>query len=718
MRKPRRCPALLLVPLLFALAACAAAGATDAPDGASDALAALDAGAEVGPPPPSDVPPADAGPDADPTADAAPDLPPPADLGPVSAVGLRFALQDGDFFALPFPADARRRPDGSLGFGDWPGASRNGLLRLWTAAADELLDGWGVTSAALLFFDGPLDGATLPPEDRFESDGPVLLVDVDPASPERGWRYPLACRYTAAERTWQPAHTVACRTPVGLTRRPATRYAVIVTDGLRAADGGRLAQSPSMAALLAGEDVGALSGAAHADAVAAAGLDPQRVRAVVRFTTVDPSARLRRIAAFYRTLPDPLPEGPLELLAVFEDYVVLAGRVRLPVIQSGTRPYQTDGRIVFGDDGQPQVVEEQSARFAVSVPRQPMPAGGFPVVLYMHGSGGEWLQFVHRGPRSDPRPGRGVALAAAERGMAAMGFDFPFHGDRADPPDESGLLLYNLTGNPRATIDNFIVAACEVNRHVRLLRNLAIDPAVAPAFLDAGAAPDGLIRFASDDIVSMGQSMGSTIGLPAATVDEHLDGIILGGAGGTLLEVALHATSPFDLVPVLRTVFQLQPDEPLDEFDPVLNLAQHFWDLVDPVAHARHLVREPHDGVRPKHVLHVHGLGDTYFSPHARAAISLAAGLDVLAPLLEPALEDYLARGGGVLRHAAEVVGNRGEGRTTAVVVQYDRRPNDGHTVTFELTDCRAQWSCFARTARGADPPVVRAAATAAGPCP
>ena len=66
----------------------------------------------------------------------------------------------------------------------------------------------------------------------------------------------------------------------------------------------------------------------------------------------------------------------------------------------------------------------------------PMPEGGFPLTIYMHGSGGEWYQAINRGERPEiedapgPYAGTGPAEWLARRGVATLGFDYPFHGDR------------------------------------------------------------------------------------------------------------------------------------------------------------------------------------------------------------------------------------------------------------------------------------------------
>ena len=54
----------------------------------------------------------------------------------------------------------------------------------------------------------------------------------------------------------------------------------------------------------------------------------------------------------------------------------------------------------WGSDGKPAPVRTESLRVAITVPEGPMPAGGWPVVLYAHGTGGSYLSFVSDGTAS------------------------------------------------------------------------------------------------------------------------------------------------------------------------------------------------------------------------------------------------------------------------------------------------------------------------------
>ena len=128
----------------------------------------------------------------------------------------------------------------------------------------------------------------------------------------------------------------------------------------------------------------------------------------------------------------------------------------------------------------------------------------------------------------------------------------------------------------------------------------------------------------------MGQSMGSAIGVTFATIDKRLKGLVLSGSGGILAEVAVCAT---ELLPMLESIVELTDGQALHAH-PLLHAMQHLWDLLDPVAKARHVIAEPREGIEAKDVFMPAGIIDGYFSPIAQTA--LAVGLDALETKFDP----------------------------------------------------------------------------------
>lgn len=662
-------------------------------------------------------------------ADAQPDA---GDTGGGGATQMRFEPAGEGFFDVPFPSDVRLI-DGAPGLHEWARAYEQPILKLWFDAADDLLDGWGLVSGVFVNFDAPIDPATLPQtvagstsSDPLPS---VFLADVDADSPEAGRLLPIECKFTAAEGTYHDANQLGCISPFGVVRRPRTTYALVVTTAVTDAAGHPVAAAPAMRQLLDGQDVagrdGTVAAAPYAEAMGVLGdlgLTADDVAGLALFTTGEPTERVVRIAEWYRELPEPqINADSLEFVEELDDYVVLRATYDVPVIQQGELPYSAPpaGEIVWDAAGEPVEQGSDTVPFLLTIPKTTMPDGGFPVLMYMHGSGGEAQELIDRGARPDPDTaaphGSGPGGVVAPYGIAGFAAEFPMHGTRYSPPDTTGMKLYNLLGNPRATVDNFLISANEVELHARLLAGLTVDPAIAPeGVIDAGAAADGLIRFDADRLTAMGQSMGSTIGLPALTISHEIDAGILSGSGGTLIEVALESTKPLNIKRALIGVLRYREDEAMDRFDPLLNALQHVWDYVDPVVHARHAIHEPHPGVPAKHILQHSGVDDGYFSLESRTALSGALGVDFVEPVLEDEALELM--GYSAPDHATPlalpVQANLG-GQITGVVTMYEPSVLDGHNVAYQRDDAKAQYACFAKTVGGGTAPELRGVAAA-----
>ena len=349
------------------------------------------------------------------------------------------------------------------------------------------------------------------------------------------------------------------------------------------------------------------------------------------------------------------------------------------------------------------------------------PADGFPLTIFMHGSGGNWRQAIDRSPlpevpneeRPDYELGKGPAEWLARRGIATVGFDFPLHGDRNTPPDTSGLVLYNIFGNVEATIDNFTLAVIELSLLSRFMMDTTVDTSLAET-LNAGSAADGLVRFDPNRLTAMGQSMGSTLGLPFATIDKRLKGLVLSGSGGILAEVAVSATEPFAFRSMLESIVELTDGQALHNAHPLLHAMQHLWDLLDPVAKARHVIAEPHEGIEAKDVFMPAGIIDGYFSPIAQTA--LAVGLD--APLVGDEIEPHMADMLRLKGHQTESYPIQANiNGKTGFALQYPSDHTQGHYVLFNLEGGIHQYTCFIKSVGDPEGAVISAPASLSAPC-
>ncbi len=640
---------------------------------------------------------------------------------PVTAV---FDPSGDGFWSLPLPSDLRRDEDGRPGLRSWPGVGGLFLVSMWLEAADaRLVDGWGLTSGVFVTTTGDLDPSSLPadPAASLEPDSSVQLVDIDPDSPERGRRFPLEVSFRARGDRYAPSSVLTARPVFGFVRRPKTLYALIVTDAVRDAEGRAIGASEVFYRGLEGE--GDPRVVAHL-APLAAFLDPdarRRVAVAAVFRTLDPNAGARRLADFAEQLPGLEPTNAWRVLRDHADYRVLSATVAMPVVQSGERPYTREGhgRIVFGSDGRPVVQSHQPVEVVVAIPKQPMQASGYPVTMYLHGSGGNRLEALDRGPlpedrprreQGDGEPGEGPAAWLARKGIATVSFDFGLHGLRHDPPDTTGLQLYNLLGNVEATIDNFTVAIMELVLWSRFVESVRIPGGLLPPDSNGGE-----VWFDGRRLGAMGQSMGTTLGLPWATVDPRLDAIVLSGAGGMLVEIAVTAVQPLPLKGPLEISLGLEAGQ-LHIDHPLLHALQNLWDLVDPVAKGRHLVLEPHPGVPAKHALMFAGVRDGYFHPRSQAAFAAAIGAPLAGASVEPILPAVLALDG---RAPVAYPVQANVGGMTLAVVQADAPNTQGHYIAFNHEGARTQYACFlAGLGRTAAPTLLAPQAFVPGGCP
>ena len=78
-------------------------------------------------------------------------------------------------------------------------------------------------------------------------------------------------------------------------------------------------------------------------------------------------------------------------------YCELVGTVTFPQFQRGVAPYGSDGDFEYDDDGAPIAQGELTVALAITIPFGEMPATGWPLYQFFHGSGGESSGLVDLG---------------------------------------------------------------------------------------------------------------------------------------------------------------------------------------------------------------------------------------------------------------------------------------------------------------------------------
>ncbi len=558
------------------------------------------------------------------------------------------------------------------------------MLASFTDVIDAHAHGFGPTQASYFRFDGPLDEGALPDEAASLAPGAeVFLVDVTPGGAHRGERSPVRVRFSAAKHEYIGPDWLAVQPVPGFVPREGATYAAVVLDGV-----GARAPAALRRVLDGIPDGDVETRAVAVYAPLAAWLDEQQLRERVAAATVYTTFAGSAIMDELRTAVYATPAPSLSALAWVRDggaYDLYTGRYDGPNFQEGDPPYDKQGGSIHrGADGKPQPVRTESLRVALTIPKGPMPAAGWPVVLYAHGTGGDYLSFV-----ADGTAGRLALVADAAGGelarLAVVSIDQVLHGPRAPAGTDVELAFFNLN-NFLAARDNPKQGALDDFQLVRLIHAV-----------DVGAAPTtGLpIRFDASKLYFFGHSQGSLTGALFVGAEPSVKAAIFSGAGAGLVSALLTKTKPIDIAAIVQAFFR----DPVDDFHPFLNLLQSFYDESDPASHVRRFFVEPPGGAVPKSVFVSIGLRDSYAPVPTIETFALAAGVQAVAPMLLPI--DHLAlRGAGpeAAFAAAPQAGNA-PGGATGVVCEYDPGPNDdGHFVVFDVASARAQTARFLAT--------------------
>ncbi len=631
-----------------------------------------------------------------------------------------YTRTDG-FFAAPFPSESRRLADGHVDVGGFPNPTRAGFVETLLSILESDARGFGTTSTIYFAFDGPLAPVERSYADSLAADAPVFVLNVEPGSPDHLARHPVEMRFHDDGGPFGADHLLSVLPLQGAPLRPGTRYAAVVLRALRDAGGREIVASAETRELVDGRRPDALAEPAFAEYQAAlgelesSGVPLEDVAALAVFRTEDPTAGFARAVEAALSAPLPELEAAPAQTELFDDFCVYESALPMPVYQAGEPPFDgSGGGWMLGDDGAPALQGTERARIVLTVPRNAMPAAGYPTVVFSRTGGGGDRPLVDRGLRDTPgsepvEPGSGPAREFARVGFAGISIDGPHGGTRNVTGRDEHLLIFNVD-NPLAMRDNIRQSALELVLAAHLALELVVDTSDCP-----GAAAE--TRFDGETLVLMGHSMGATIAPLSLAFEPRFRAALLSGAGGSWIENVVYKESPLPVRPVAEALLGVAGRWRLHEHDPVLALLQWAGESADPPAYGRRIVREPED--RPRHVLMMQGIVDTYILPPIANATSLSFGLDLAGPALDegdarierfaPLREHLPLVGGRAIELPARANAEGPDGaRTTAVVTQHAEGPiEDGHEVVFQTDGPKRQYRCFlASLARGEVPEV------------
>lgn len=620
-----------------------------------------------------------------------------------------------DFYRLPFPNDVRR-VQGRLDLSGHPvpgqGLLGVDLVARLIEALEADLGGWGTNPTIFFRASAWIDTKTVVATGDAKT---VRMVNLTEGSPAYGKDLELGWFATTERDKYVCRNTLRLHRPWSRPLAPGATYAVVITTGVttapakdeqgRVQPGKPLTPDADFAAMLtagAPDDADlARAWGAYAPLrawIATGAVEADELVAGTVFTTDrvrDPLPRLRKAVDARPASPfadwtlcgagiaspcDDGLTGDAHVRGCFAEsdaFYEVHARVTLPVFQRGTRPYlePTDGGDVRFQDDTAEVVGEEAVCVALTVPKGvDMPASGWPVALYAHGTGGTFRSHVSEGLAASISR---VEESGEALGVAVLGYDQVMHGDRRHSELSPDTLVYNFA-NPRAARGNLLQAAAD---------NLALARALPGVVVPAEASPTGAeIRFDPARVTFIGHSQGGTSGPLAMPWAREVSLAVYSGAGGSLVLSLLGKSSP---VPILAGVKLALQDPAVGATHPVLSLAQMYFDAVDPLNYAALQFAFPEEGTTGRHVLHTYGLDDTYTPPECIKALAGA----MYVTLAQPVLDDI----GGVAKAPPPITGNWAG--TTAVTVEYAPDGYDGHFVLFRSDDARRQLRAFLASA-------------------
>lgn len=520
-----------------------------------------------------------------------------------------------DFYRLPFPNDLRviggkidlsKHPSPGVIFG-------YDASELFFDPITRDADGFSLIAPIFFRFSDLPSFDSLAIVDPARS---VELINIDPDSPSFGREIEADVSFRTGRGRFICENTLSVAPTPGHALEPRTTYAVLLRGTITSSRSGTFAGiDRDLDDLLKEEQPDA--NAPLRNFVELREID-NLVGATV-FTTGDPGAIMPLIRAAVRAPDAPAPQitelvdcehqtphAPCECAEENGSHR-FAGSVALPVLQTGTRPYlqPADGGTIPRHDGAVRVYGMESVCFALMVPTSTasMPAAGWPIVLYSHGTGGSYLTStttIAGDLTADPTP------------LVVLTYEAVMHGSRRGSSSQAPELLFFNLLNPPAARDNVLQGAADLFALTAMIERQA----------KIGSTPIDPTR-----IMFYGHSQGSVVGVPFLRHESGVYAAVLSGAGADLGLSLVSKTSPLDIAAVVYALTGAR-----DRFDPIVGLIDLLFGPADAITYARDLVR---GRSTPLHLLMTYGANDTYVPEASQQALITAMDIPFVGSMPE-----------------------------------------------------------------------------------
>jgi len=589
---------------------------------------------------------------------------------------------------VPFPHDLYLDEAGHLDIASMPIDSP-----VWRDARETLARRIGFCTICATHFpvSGQIDRASLVPRPApgtpASADDAIVMVDVDPNSPERGRLIPLRTQF-AADRTdtEQPRGFISVRPVRGIVLAPRRTYAVVLTNRVRGPSGAALRPSTFFAKVLEGASATdpalARASSSMADAlgeVSAVGVPTERIVSAAVFTTGDPTEHARDLSALVDAWADATPpqatfdrmwradDGSLDTLlgtpesdlpgmdatpaagvdgerAVRHGDVsfLLSGSFASPRIVTGggydvgTLRRDSDGELTTGPD-------DEQVPFLLTIPKG-AELTNLPVVI------------VHWGVAGQRKNALVLADTLGRLGIAVLGIDAYQHGGRAESAEDTA---HDMRGGDGFLGPDGLEEHDDIGLTLRMFGAIGSEPGVeaSPRYplaamsqltsdfitairfvkggdLQALASADPALTdlaFDSNHVMLLGESLGNIPATALLAARADVSSAVLAVSPGSLIEIICEG-------PVFRATAGLllgslglggefdEVDESLC-MNPVADFYRWSIEPVEPIAYAARLFEDPFTpGPRPD-VLWIFGEMDESVGTPMPDAMVGAAGV-------------------------------------------------------------------------------------------
>ena len=617
-----------------------------------------------------------------------------------------------DFYRLPYPNDARRDESGKVDFSRHPKdpAPPFGFDALGRYLAALEKEPFGNAGTVVMRFDGPVDF------DSLKADGVLRSVNLT-SGPQFGQGRGLFFFISGGRNRYVCGNWLGVRNLDGDPLTAGT-HAVILLKGVKDTKGAEIAPSPDLVALLGpAAPADAARARAHAayaplrQYLAMQNIPASSVLNATVFTVGDATTLMQKVAKGVAaaeaptaeswvkcggSTPSPCasPDGGVERACGTDpNFDEWHSRLELPIFQAGTPPYLSpaEGGGIDASGAAVAPVRKEKVCAALTVPKGTPPANGWPVVLYAHGTGGNF--------RLHAVDGAGLSLAQAALpqgtpGVAVLGFDQVGHGPRRGArqdvrPDD---VVFNF-GNPASARGTMVQGAADLHAVTRLLQGWkAAPPAELPA-LDLG------------HLAFWGHSQGATEGALFLATDSTVDGALLTGASANLTNAMLSKEAPVNIKAAIWLAVSEESPDRVNEFHPVLSLLQQWSDPADPLHAARAAVTRPAVagglGAYAHHLFQQWGKDDKFTAQPVQSVFARAAGLTWVG-----SKEDTFVGGPDPV---ANVTGNVVMPRSVTAAMRQYAPPSgvDGHFVGFRNETAKKDGARFLLRVLHGEVPIV-----------